>query len=76
MLRLRKIDFLSVDPAIKYCVGAPSISALFAEMGGKQSHFLLAGSIVRSVQRTQLRLKCFYDFPFVFSAPNEVASAR
>jgi len=24
----------SIDPATKYCQGAPSISALFAEMGG------------------------------------------
>jgi hypothetical protein len=36
-----------IDPATKYCLGAPSISAVFAEMGGKQCHCFLAGSIER-----------------------------
>ena len=35
----------SIDQVTKYCQGAPSISASFAEMGGKQCHCFLAGSI-------------------------------
>jgi hypothetical protein len=37
----------AIDPATKYCLGAPSISAVFAEMGGKQCHCFLAGSIMK-----------------------------
>jgi hypothetical protein len=35
----------TIDSATKYCQGAPSISAFFAEMGGNRCHCFLAGSI-------------------------------
>jgi hypothetical protein len=35
----------AIDPATRYCVGAPSIPAFFAGMGGKEYHSFLAGSI-------------------------------
>ena len=35
----------AIDPATKYCAGAPSIPAFFAGMDGRQCHSFLAGSI-------------------------------
>jgi hypothetical protein len=41
---------LAIDPANQCCQGAPSISALFAEMGGKRCHSFLAESL-EQIQR-------------------------
>jgi hypothetical protein len=44
----KKPEAQPIDSATKYCQGAPSISAFFAEMGGNRCHCFLAGSISRS----------------------------
>jgi hypothetical protein len=41
---------LTIDSATKYCQGAPSISAFFAEMGGNRCHCFLAGSIMEPIE--------------------------
>jgi hypothetical protein len=66
----RSVRARLIDPATKYCLGAPSISASFAEMGGKRCHDFLAGSIVvpKDYQKMSGFSPCVYIFSVVCSS--------